>query len=173
MTEDPTNIKTKLLAEVEQAWNTLNGKLDGYTEGQLSEPRDDAGWAAKDHMVHMAMWERSVIFLFKRQPRHLGLGVERELYNSGDEDAVNDVIFKQHAGLTAAEAREKLRTTHQELIAVLEPLEDADLTRRFNEYLPEDADDDRPAVNVVYGNTVHHYPDHMGWIDTLIKREQG
>jgi hypothetical protein len=173
MTEPNTRTKDQIITEVTAAWADLNKRLDDYTEGQLSEPRDAVGWAAKDHLVHMAMWERSVTFLLQHKPRYEGLGIEKDLYDAGDEDAINDVISKQFASITATEAREKLRQVHEELVALVTSLSDADLNKPYNEFLPDEPDDTRLAVDVIYGNTVHHYPDHMNWIEALIKREQG
>ena len=53
--------KAELMSEVDAAWTSLNAVLDRLTATQLSEVRDEQGWNVKDHLMHMAVWERSVV----------------------------------------------------------------------------------------------------------------
>ena len=72
---------TDLLRRMEEAWSSLDGALSQLSEEQLQR-RDDTGWSVKDHLSHMAAWERSVAFLLQGRPRHEGLGVDEETWRA-------------------------------------------------------------------------------------------
>lgn len=169
MTEPRRTTKAELLADINTAWTILNAAIDKLTETQLTTPRDEQGWTVKDHLIHMAAWERSVVFFLQGKPREEGLGVPSSLYLRGDEDEINAVIQRQYRELPAAEALEQLRTTHRELMMLLRPLTDADLQQPYRHYLPDEpGEGDGPlAINVVYGNTAHHFRQHLAWIEAL------
>jgi hypothetical protein len=172
MTERHVTTKTQLLVEIEDAWTILNAALNGLTETQMTVPQDAQGWTVKAHLIHLTCWERSVVFFLQGQPRHQGLGVEEAVYLKGNEDEINAVIYQQHKDLPLGETLAELRSTHQQLLKVLEPLTDADLQRPYRHYLPEEPGegDGPPALNVIYGNSAHHFAEHLPWIAALVKR---
>ena len=172
MTEQPISIKTELLADIERNWTALNAALDRLTETQLTTIQDAQGWTVKDHVIHMMRWERSVVYFLQRQPRHLGLGVEETLYLKGSDDSINAAIFQQTSSLALSDALLQFRETHQQLLGLLKPLTDADLQKRYREFLPDEPGDGGgpPAINVIIGNTAHHFAEHLGWIEALVSK---
>ena len=48
------------------------------------------------------------------------------------------------------------------------PLTDADLHKPYREYLPDEAGDNRSAIEVITSNTISHYQEHLDWIETLV-----
>jgi hypothetical protein len=60
--------------------------------------------------------------------------------------------------------------TKAELLDLLQPLTDAELHKPYGHYLPDEPGDGDgpPAINVVYGNTAHHFREHLGWIEALV-----
>src|SRR5438477_11337149 len=99
----PTN-KAELMKEMDRTWPALNAALDRLTDAQMTGIRDAEGWAVKDHITHIAAWERSVVFFLQGRPRHEGLGVDEKLYLE-DDDQINAVIQRQTKDLTPDEAR--------------------------------------------------------------------
>jgi hypothetical protein len=170
MTEQPITTKVDLLAEIERTWPVLNTALDRLTPPQLTIT-DAQGWTVKDHVVHIAAWERSVVFLLQGQPRHEGLGVAEALYEQDDVDAINAAIQQQHAELSFAGALEQLRSVHGQIMALLDTLSDADLQQPYRHYLPDEPGEGEgpPVINVIYGNTADHFREHQEWIDALVK----
>jgi hypothetical protein len=175
MTDRPVTNKAELLAELESTWTSLNAALDRLTEDQMTRPRDAQGWTVKDHLIHLTYWERSAVFFLQGQPRHEGLGVAEVLYLNGNEDEVNAAIYQAHKDLTWQEARAQLRSTHQQLSELLQPLPDTDLQKPYRHYLPEEPGegDGPPALNVVYGNSAHHFAEHLPWITALAEGAPG
>ena len=175
MSEQHVTTKAELLVEIEHAWTTLNAALDRLTEAQMSVPQDAQGWTVKDHLIHLTFWERSVIFFLQGQPRHQGLGVEEALYLKGNDDEINATIYQQHKDLSVSETLAQFRSTHQQLLKVLQPLTDPDLQKPYRHYLPEEPGegDGPPALNVIYGNSAHHFAEHLPWITALVEGTHG
>ncbi len=169
MTEQFVTTKAELLAEIERTWPVLNATLERLAPPQLAA-KDAQGWTVKDHVVHMAAWERSVVFLLQGKPRHEGLGVNEALYEQNDVDAINAAIQQQHAELSFADALEQLRSVHGQMMSRLHTLTDVDLQRSYRHYLPDEPGegDGPPVINVIYGNTADHFREHQTWIDVLV-----
>lgn len=169
----PEHTKAELLSEIESSWSKLNMALDRLREVQLTSPKDAEGWAVKDHLTHMAAWERSVVFLLQGKPRHEGLGVDEALYLNdlnGNDDDINAVIQKQGAEMPPAEALAELRSVHNQLMSLLDGLSDEDLQKPYSHYLPNEPGepDNNPVLYKIHGNTTNHFNEHLGWIQSLI-----
>ena len=173
MTDRQFTTKAELLANIERTWAALNAALDRLTEAQMTTLKDGQGWGVKDHLTHLAAWERSVVFFLQNKPRHVGLGVDEALYLKdlkGPDDDINAVIFQQHQDLPSGTALAQLREVHQQLLALLQPLSDADLQKPYRHYLPQEPGDGDgpPAINVISGNSAEHFAEHLTWIETLV-----
>jgi hypothetical protein len=168
MTKHPANTKAELLASIEPAWVTLNAALDRLSYRQMTTIKDAQWWTVKDHLIHLAAWERSVVFFLQGKPRYAGLGVDQALYRNGDFDDINAAIFQQHKEMPLEEALALFHDVHRQLLQLLKPLTDADLRKPYSEYLPGEVGDDRLAIDVIYGNTTDHFREHLDWIETLV-----
>ncbi|MFO7538954.1 MAG: ClbS/DfsB family four-helix bundle protein [Chloroflexota bacterium] len=168
--EEPITTKTELLADIDRDWTALHDRLDQLTETEMTTLTNADGWTVKDHIAHLTAWERSVIFMLQGKPRHAGLGVPEAVYLSESYDAMNEIIFQEQKDqpLTAVLAR--FQQTHQELLDLLHPLSDADLQKPYHHYLPDEPgkEDGPPVINFVYGNTAHHFKEHLRWIEELV-----
>ncbi len=162
--------KAELLGLMDAAWTRLNSALDALTAEQMTEIRDPQGWAVKDHLVHLAAWERSVVVVLKGRPRHEGLGIAEAVYDSGDEDAINAAIQAQGQDTPPATALAALRASHSRLLSLVAPLSDADLYKAVSDYLPAAPDDPdtRPLLGLIYSNTAQHFAEHEAWIAGLV-----
>lgn len=170
MTEERWRTKAGLLGEIKLPWSALHAELEDLTEAQMTTMRDAQGWTVKDHLIHLAAWERSVVFLLQRKARHEGLGVDEDLYLNGGEDEINDVIYRQYKDLPLDAALDQLRNVHRELLDILHAMSDSDLQKPYREYLPDELSDrdDSPIIDLIYGNTAYHFTEHLGWIEGLV-----
>jgi len=164
----PAYTRSELLATIESAWIALDATLDRLTDRQMTTIKDAQGWTVKDHLIHLAAWERSVVFFLQSQPRHAGLGVDQALYQSGNFDDINAAIFQQRKVMPLAEAMAQFHNVHRQLMELLQPLTDADLQKPYRAYLPEESGDDRLAIDVIYSNTAGHFREHLDWIESLV-----
>ncbi len=168
MTERHT--KQELLTRIDEAWTALNAALDQLSPQQMTDIRDEQGWNVRDHLVHIAAWERSMTTLLQGQPRYVGLGVDEHTYRTNDEDGINAAIQQQHQDLAPADALRELRSVHQLMLALIEPLSDEELYLPDRHFLPNDpsASSESPVIYRIDGNTAHHFNDHLGWITALV-----
>ena len=158
----------RVLEPIEQAWSELNALVESLGPHGLTRVGSD-GWAVKDHLVHIAAWEHSLIALLQGTDRRQAMGVGSE---TDDTDAINAAVWSLHREKTPEQALAYFRETHAVLMNRLAALSDADLQRTYNHYQPNeprDPGDDRPVVEWVAGNTYDHYAEHIGWINQLIE----
>ncbi len=123
MSDDAITSKQELLAAIDRNWVQLTAALARLTPADFTAHHDDHGWTVKDHIVHLAAWERSVVYLLTGRPRHVGLGVSESalpVRRRGCDQR------RHHGGQPAdrrtAAALAELRAVHAELLAVLAPL---------------------------------------------------
>lgn len=170
MTNQRIASKTDLLVSIESAWAALNAALESLSVSQLTTIMDAQGWAVKDHIIHLTVWERSALFLLQGRPRSAGLGVDPALFQNGSFDDINAVIFQRYKGMPLTEALVQFREVHQQLMQLLQSLTDADLHQPYHHYTPTERNDDRSAIEVVYANTAGHFAEHLNWIETLLEK---
>jgi hypothetical protein len=164
--------KAELLPAIEQRWATLQAALAPLSEAQLTTLRDAHGWSIKDHLLHMMYWERSALFFLQGKPRHDGLDVAEAVYLTEDDDLINAAIWQKHKDRPLREVLAALQAGHEELMTAVQPLTDADLQQPYRAYLPDEPGegDGPPAIKVVYGNSGHHFAEHLAWIEALVKQ---
>lgn len=166
-TGDPRT-KAELLDCIRQAWEALEAVLPLTNEVQMRKP-GPGGWAIKDHLAHLAVWELGLVALLRREPRFEAMRIAEAVEQGKSEEEVNDLIFEQHAGLTPQEAVKYFREVRHELLQALDGLEDADLQRPYRDYLPPgESGPDMPVMNWILGNTCYHYDEHRGYILALL-----
>lgn len=163
--------KADLVREIEGAWTKLNAALDGLTPEQMTQIQDEEGWAVKDHLVHMAAWERSVALFLQGKPRHEGLGIDEQLYLTGD-DRINAAIQEKQKDISLSEAMSEFQEVHAQLLGLIEPMSDDDLYKANSDYQPAGSGerDERPIIGMIYSNTAEHFRDHQGWIESLVSQ---
>jgi hypothetical protein len=153
---------------IEKSWQQLNTLVESLGPHGLAMTGAD-GWAVKDHLVHLAAWEHSLIALLEGADRRTAMGVAGE---AEDTDSINAAVWSLHQSKTPEQALAYFRDTHAVLVELLGKMSDADLQLSYNHYQPDDprnTDDDRPVRDWVAGNTYEHYAEHTEWINQVLK----
>ena len=154
---------------IEKGWNELTALVDSLGPDGLTQT-GEGRWAVKDHLVHIAVWERSLQALLEGSDRRAAMGV-----NVDDTDGINEAVWLAHRDDTPEQATAYWLESHSALMARLRGLSDADLRRSYNHYQPNDPrdpGDDRPVVDWVAGNTYEHYAEHATWIKELLAQRR-
>lgn len=160
--------KAELLARMAQGWSAFEQALGRLSETQLTTPGPDGGWAVKDHLAHLAAWERGIAALLQRQPRWAAMGLGEAAISHLDEAGVNDLIYRQNKERPLAEVQADFHEAHRQMLAALERLSEAELFKPYAYYQGEaDGDDTRPIIGWIVGNTYEHYAEHQGWIEAM------
>lgn len=166
MTSSAMPTTAAVLARIDQAWTELERSVQALDARQLAEIRDPAGWAAKDHLIHLIAWEQALVARLDGRPEHEALGIDETLAREGDEDAVNAAIFARHRDRPLGDVLEAVRSAHAATRARLAALRDADLAPMG----PEGAGGPGPVLTWVEGNTWAHYAQHLDWMRELVRR---
>ncbi|MGI8483815.1 MAG: DinB family protein [Thermomicrobiales bacterium] len=162
--------KAGLLANIDQSWHELQRTITRYSDDQLTGRRDAAGWSAKDHLAHVAIWERSTLELLRDgRPQHETLGVDLSLYESSEESKftkINAILQAGSADWPLARVKSELEAVHVPLVGLIEAMTPADLALPWSAF--ESRARETPALIVLDGDCTEHYDDHRRWIEELI-----
>ena len=162
------NGSNSVIEPIEKSWTELNALIDSLGPHGLTMTGAD-GWAVKDHLIHVAAWEHSLIALLQGSDMHKALGVGPDVEET---DSINAAVWSMHRNKSPEEALDYFHQTHAVLMKVLKTMSDDDLKLPYNHYQPHDpqeASNNRPAIEWVAGDTYNHYAEHIGWIGQLVK----
>ncbi len=162
--------KAEQLERIDESWLRLNGFIESLTPAQLAGPTDAAGWTVKDHLAHLAAWERGLVFLLQRRPRHEGMGVEESVYLQAGLDDLNEAIRQVTVDTPIDEVIADLRGTHEQLRAMIAAMPEDDLRRTYSWFLPDEPgeDDGRPIISRIAANTDGHFDEHLPWMQAIV-----
>jgi hypothetical protein len=170
MSDQPPTTTAEILSRVDRAWRALEGTVSRLTPAQLADVRDPAGWAVKDHLMHVAAWEDYLLARLAGQPAHVALGID-EAVLALDEDTQNAAIFARHRHRPLPEVLEAVRATHRATRARLADLKDHAVAGTVADVLPPGSEGEGPSAAAwIAGNTWEHYEAHHGWIRALVDR---
>lgn len=159
--------RESLLRQLNTSWKALQTDLAALTEEQLTRLTDAAGWTIKDHLIHLALWERATVALLNHQSKREAMDIAPEIWNQGEDDPINTVIQERYHTMPLSEVMQTMRDTHTQLLAKLETLSEADLLLPYHHYNTESSDE-RPLLLWLPYDTFHHYNDHRAWIAAIV-----
>ena len=160
--------KAVLVERIDESWGAIWGVIGAADEDALTRP-GEGGWSVKDHLAHLAAWERSLVALLSGEDRTIAA-----IGGGGDKlgsaiDEINDAIYRRWQSRPLGDVLADLRLGHERLLAVVDPLTDDDLLRSYASYQPNDpAAPADPVVGWVVGNTVGHFDEHLATIRGLL-----
>ncbi len=160
-------MSSEVLEGIEKSWKELADLADGMDPSALAAAGPDA-WAVKDHLVHVAAWEHSLLALLEGRDREAAMGIGH--LDQETTDKVNNAVWNLHKDESIEEAMTYFRDAHARMMSVLGKLTADDMQRPYAYYQPSAADDpgnQQPVLGWVIGNTFHHYGEHIGWIKAL------
>src|SRR5688572_3205802 len=127
----------------------------------------DGGWSVKDLLAHISAWER-VLLVSDLQGGTFAEAAGMDEATSAAtehmtaETGLNDYFYQRDKELPLSEVLANLRATHQQVIAALEQLDDADLQRAHD---PDDPESH--LVDSIVGDTYGHYRQHRATIEEM------
>jgi uncharacterized protein (TIGR03083 family) len=160
--------KAEFQQQLADAWSQLQQTLDSLTEEQMTERTDDAGWTVKDHLAHLAVWERGITALLRLEPRYEAMGLDKAAVESNDEGELNRMLRAQFQPAPLSDVRDTLRVVHEELSRLVDSLPPDDLLKTYSHYQPDEpGQDSEPVLRWVAGNSSGHYLEHLPWIKRI------
>jgi uncharacterized damage-inducible protein DinB len=167
--------KNELLQRIAAARAALASAIGVLSDEQFVAPGPQDGWSVKDHLAHLAVWERGIAALLGRRPRYEAMGLDLETYLGNDEESLNAIIYGRNKDRPPAEVRGALEEAERALDTALAPLADADLFRTYSHYQPDEPGEDSgaPVLGWIADNSYEHYAEHQAWIETLVRYTAG
>lgn len=156
----------KLLGKIERGWDEVDAFLATLSDEQKTNLTDAAGWAIKDHLIHMAVWEDGIDALLKHESRDARMGFDHDTPKPRGVDAINDMIFRRHKDKTLQEVMGARRAIHERFVETLRSLADDDLSRPLRDF-DATSNSNQPLEGLIVGNTAAHYRKHLGWMKAI------
>lgn len=165
MPAEPTTI-AEVLDRTQIEWAALQDVVSRLSEAQLAAPGPEV-WSVKDHLAHIAEWERACTAVLGHRPQWEGFGITAAEYEDRDIDALNAILFERHRLVSVGEVKARANAAHADMLAALSHLSDADLRRPVGEYGIA-TNPERPLLEKIAGDTYAHYAEHAAWIKDLL-----
>lgn len=167
MTDTTPFSKDELLARIQQGWIRFNLYLSTLSEEQLATPTDAAGWTAKDHIIHLAVWEEGICALLEHQSRWEAMGIDQETWRSHNDDRINAVIQQHYRDMPPDEVLQMFHNVHQRLMGKVHAMSNEELQHPYS-YYQLSSKSDEPVLNSIAGDTFEHYAQHQPWIAAIV-----
>jgi hypothetical protein len=163
---DQPQTLAQVLERVHTSWAALFDTIAGLTDRQLVEPGPE-GWSVKDHLAHVMAWEQAPTAILGGRHQREAFGLDEAAYERIDSvDQLNARVYERYRDLPLDQVRSDMTRVHEQLVAALEGLTDADLGRTIGSF-GGDPEDQRPLLDKIEGDSWGHYADHAGWLREL------
>jgi uncharacterized protein (TIGR03083 family) len=163
---DNSLTRDELMSQIDLSWNELQAFIASLTEEQLTRPTDAAGWTAKDHIIHIAEWEKAALAILEGRSKRETLNITPEIWEQ-DDDPINAVIQERYRDLPLDEVMQTLRQNHERLLKKLDSMTETDLRLPYRHYQPASTYE-HPMIRIVFADTVQHYRDHIPWMAAIV-----
>jgi hypothetical protein len=171
---DTTTPKDKagLIERIRQEYAALDRTIGELSEEQMTLVAAD-GWSVKDNLAHIAAWQ-GILRLFHmggRPFQEAAPGISAD-YIKDDVHRINDGLYRRDRDLSLHEVLDRFRRSHQETLALIEGMSEAEL---FRTYTPagRDSSSTGQLADWIAGDTYEHYSEHGATIRELAEREAG
>jgi len=167
MSDTPMS-RDAVFKSIANAWNELHMFIGSLSQDQITQPTDPAGWTVKDHIIHLAMWEKTAMAVLTGASIRGAMDIPEDVWSQGD-DPINALMQQRYHDMPFAEVMQTFQQIHDALLAKLDTLSEAELLTPFNQKYP-DAKDERPLLKWVHIDTAEHYREHIPWMATIAEK---
>ena len=166
MTDTPTTM-AQLRERIGSSYAALERTIGQLSDEQLLAPIDGS-WSAKDLLAHIAAWQQVMLqFHVGGQPFEEATRLSSVPYGSTPVDQINEAFYERDKNLALADALQAFRSGHQQLMATLDGMSEADL---FKPYTPAGRGPDSTGqlIDWIIGDSYDHYDEHRDTMQRLI-----
>jgi uncharacterized damage-inducible protein DinB len=141
----PTEVD-EALEQVHAARAEIEAIIERLSPGQMTLATDDGGWSIKDHLAHIADWQRHGIGRIEGRTAWDSIGIERETFLSLDTDGINEIIFQRNKDRPLNEVLTEFRKAQERVILTIEQMNEDDLERTIADHAGEPRDRIREII---------------------------
>jgi hypothetical protein len=167
MADTPTS-KAELRERISRSYAALEHTIEQLSDEQLTAPIDGS-WSAKDLLAHIAAWEQVTIHF------HVGDRSFEEVtrltsvpYATTSVDQINEAFYQRDRDLPLAQVLQSFRSSHQELLAMLDRMSESDL---FRPYTPAGRSGGQ-LIEWIIGDSYEHYDEHRATMERLLGAQE-
>ncbi len=167
MTTDTPTSKTELTERIGSSYAALEQTIGQLSDKQLTEPIDGS-WSAKDLLAHIAAWQQVMLqFHVGGRPFEEVTRLSNLSYGPTPVDQINEAFYARDKDLAPADVLQAFRSGHQQLLATLDGMSEADL---FKPYTPagRGPDSTSPLIDWIIGDSYDHYDEHCATMQRLL-----
>jgi hypothetical protein len=162
--------KAEVLENIRQARAELETSFARLSHEQMDGPATDGGWTIKDHLSHIAEWQRRALAVMDGREPHEGFQIDKETFDQfEDVHALNEYLFQRNRNRSLEDVLEDFRSTHQQVEARVGEMDNdqlqSELTGTLARRFPR-------VVDLVNFNIARHDRVHVGDIEDLASRER-
>jgi hypothetical protein len=155
-----------LLHRIRQERARLDEAMSRVPDDRVLE-RDNGAWTGKDHLAHLATWQRVALARVTGIVPDDIADVVRGEYTEEGIDAINERFYEAGRDRSLKDVRADFTTSYDATCHAVEALDDADLGRDWLPGHPERG----TLAQTVAANTSEHYDEHIWVFETLAERE--
>ena len=175
MADEYPTTRADLLARVQDSRAELDSFIGGLSAEQLGAPGPAGGWSVKDHLYHLAVWERKALAQMRGLSIPAALGIDPAVWDRDDIDEINAAIQAQSRDLPLPEALAFCQKAHHDLLIELDRYPESEYGKpgypAADDAQDPDGGTNRPMIAYIAGNTYEHYPEHLGYIRTSLQAD--
>lgn len=160
--------KAELLARITPARAALDALVAAIPEAALTAVGHE-GWSVKDHIAHIATWERMIVAHLRDGSDAAVAGMDEVAYAAASLDEINARIHETNRTKPAPQVIAEARAAYGATVAMIEGLADGALAQPYW----ADEPDGRVVMEKIAGDTYRHYLEHRRWIIELLDRLPG
>jgi hypothetical protein len=161
--------KAELMTRIHDEWAALEQLVRGLTPTQMTTPGPET-WSVKDHLAHLAAWQRILVMEHLQghsfaEAAGMDLATAAAMKGMTAETGLNDYFYRRDKDMPLDDALAAYAAAHQQVLAALEPLPEADL---FKPLYPTTSD--RLLLDYIISDTYWHYWEHRVIIAAIVGR---
>jgi hypothetical protein len=162
---DSRSEREELLDDIRASRAELEAILEQVSDEQMTNALDEGGWSIKDHLAHVAVWQRHGLALITSQPAHEAFGLDEKTYSQSSIDEINAVVHVQNKDRPLAEVLNDFRQTHDEVLTTIGRMDEGHLQ---SEIQPSGfTTKHRTIMELARGHFAGHDGDHVDAITAL------
>ncbi len=152
--------KAELIERIRQGRAALEAALAPLTPAQMSAVGPES-WSIKDHLAHIAAWQRFLLGFMQAGPPHEMLGMQPDTFSKLGLDEINALLYRQARTEAVEVVLADFRETCGQVLKALEELPEEGLQWP---YRAVDAGEQGKLIEGIISNTYDHDLEHLGWI---------
>jgi hypothetical protein len=168
---DRPKTKDELLQRIDTAYTALQQTIGQLNDQQMVTPIDGS-WSAKDLLAHITAWEQLMLhFHIGDRPFSEIAQIDSVTYGKSSIDEINEAFYQRDKDRPLQEVLDAFRRSHQQLLATLGQLSEANL---FRAYTPAGRGPDSAGqlIDWIIGDTYEHYQEHRATIHTWAEQSR-